>query len=533
LSTEIPGRAFISLLRNEAEARGLAGLLESLARPLVSASAVFLVPDVRGVDFFAAGGRRTGLHQWWAQHVPATTQPVYLLAHEDGLDGWVRDLDGVVLVAAAEGQAEAYPPASVVRADAETAPLALAEAVILRFSTPAERSGPHVGEADIFERRAALMVARVRRSAAEPDRAPTPPKDRGASRPQPASLRGRPLLPPLLDLGAGTTLARPTAPFPPDPLELLVAESARAERISPAWTADQPHSARPQPRPDNRRRVRLPRSIGWAKDAELRDARLAALMLARAPMLVVIGSRKGGVGKTSHAAGMAIVAGSALDTVGHRAAILDANVANPDAWGQLDLPANAATVRDLAAALVTGTDPPPPVHSVTPALACYPERRDGVEYTRTDIHRLARHLRSRYTFAVVDMSNRLPDPMAGPEAAAAAFWLEEADALILPTASSRQDFNGVLDYLDVDGRPPTLVPCIVSPVRRNRRHPMAVQYLEAIAARVDAVIEIPDEADSVRRAGMDGVPVQDVSPKMRAAYRGLTEAVVRLPPRVR
>ncbi len=215
--------------------------------------------------------------------------------------------------------------------------------------------------------------------------------------------------------------------------------------------------------------------------------------------------------------------------MGHSAAILDANVANPDAWGQLNLPGEAASVRDVATALTRGVEPPVPIHAVTPALACYPERRDGAEYSRTEIRLLAAHLRSRYAFIVVDMSNRLPDPTGGPEAAVAAFWLEEADALVLPTGSSRQDFNGVLDYLDVRDLPPTVVPYIASSARRNRRHPMTRQYLDAIGPRVQALVEIPDEADSVRFAGMVGAPVQDVSPKMRAAYRELTAAVARLP----
>jgi MinD-like ATPase involved in chromosome partitioning or flagellar assembly len=295
--------------------------------------------------------------------------------------------------------------------------------------------------------------------------------------------------------------------------------------------------ARSTPRKDRnvagrlRWRVSLPRP--WRRDAVASDAELAALLLNRAPRIVVVGSRKGGVGKTSHAAGMAISGGAVLDSVGHIAAIVDANVANPDAWGQLNLPEHAATVRDVVASLATGVQPPSPIHSVTPALACYPERRDGTEYSHTDIHRLATHLRARYSLVVVDMSNRLPDPTSGPEAAVAAFWLEEADALVLPTAMSRQDFNGVLDYLDVRGRPPTVVPCITSGARRNRRHPVTREYLEVIASRVDRVLEIPDEADSVRLAGMDGVPVQAVSTKMRIAYRALTEAVARLPSRKR
>jgi MinD-like ATPase involved in chromosome partitioning or flagellar assembly len=269
----------------------------------------------------------------------------------------------------------------------------------------------------------------------------------------------------------------------------------------------------------------------WGRRARTSDAELAALLLHGAPRIVVVGSRKGGVGKTSHAAGLAITGGTVLDSVGHSVAIVDANVANPDAWGQLNLPEHAATVRDVVAALARGVQPPAPIHAVTPALACYPERRDGSEYTHTDIHRLAAHLRARYSLVIVDMSNRLPDPTSGPEAAVAAFWLEEADALVLPTAMSRQDFNGVLDYLEVRGRPPTVVPCITSGARRNRRHPVTREYLEVIASRVERILEIPDEADSVRLAGMDGVPVQAVSAKLRVAYRSLTEAVARLPVR--
>jgi hypothetical protein len=246
-----------------------------------------------------------------------------------------------------------------------------------------------------------------------------------------------------------------------------------------------------------------------------------------------MGSRKGGVGKTSHAAGVAIVAGEVLDLFGHRAAIVDANIANPDAWGHLNLPPGSATVREVVAALTTNREPPPPAHATSPALACYPESREATEYSKTDIARLAAHLRSRHTLIVVDMSNRLPDPLAGPEAAAAAYWLEHSDVLVLPAASSKEDFNGVLDYLDVPGLPPVVVPYIVPGMRRNRDHPMTRRYLETIGGRVQRVVPMPDEADKVRYAGMKGVPVQQVSPALRTAYRELLEAIVRVPHRVR
>ena len=201
----------------------------------------------------------------------------------------------------------------------------------------------------------------------------------------------------------------------PDPFELLAAESASRERqlrsINRVLTQGSPPSTATAL---SRVRSWLPFKLSRRRRLGQTDAALAALLVKRAPTLVVIGSRKGGVGKTSHAAGMAITAGAILDSVGHTAAIVDANIANPDAWGQLNLPASAATVRDVASALGSGREPPLPIHSATPALACYPERREGVEYSRTDIRRLADHLRGRFAFVVVDMSNRLPDPTAGP-----------------------------------------------------------------------------------------------------------------------
>jgi hypothetical protein len=545
MSTERRSYAFLSLLRDDAGARGLSGLLEGLARPDAAATSVFLVPEVRGLDFFAATDSQAALDRWWGAHVPGDALPVYLLSHESGLADWLHGLDGVFFVTVGDEDAGGYTQWAEVRSDMDGAPLALAEAVIMRYGVAPDAGTSE--SADVFDVRDARMIARLRadsdttRSAASALANSHQSDARPQQKPAPVRPYGRRDLPPLFDVAEPTSspaAADPTASPPSDPIELLAAESERAERQSPAWPPSRSEWRAGSAAPGNLtaprwRRSLLPRASPWSRSARTTDAELAALLLNRAPRIVVVGSRKGGVGKTSHAAGMAISGGAVLDSVGHVAAIVDANVANPDAWGQLSLPDHAATVRDVVAALARGTQPPSPIHSATPALACYPERRDGTEYSRTDIHRLAAHLRARYSLVVVDMSNRLPDPTSGPEAAVAAFWLEEADALVLPTAMSRQDFNGVLDYLDVRGRPPTLVPCIASGARRNRRHPVTREYLDVIASRVDRVLEIPDEAENVRLAGMDGVPVQEVSAKMRVAYRALTEAVARLPARTR
>jgi hypothetical protein len=223
------------------------------------------------------------------------------------------------------------------------------------------------------------------------------------------------------------------------------------------------------------------------------------------------------------------IAGAALDLIGRCAAIVDANLANPDAWGQLNLPAGAATVRDMVAALAANQEPPRPVHASTPALACYPESREASEYSRTEIGLFAGHLRARYPLVVIDLSNRLPDPTGGPEASAAAYWLEHADVLVLPSAASKQDFNGVLDYLEVRDIPPVIVAALVPRTRRNREHPLAKRYMSAIAQRAYRVVDIPDDAERVRYAGMQGVPVESVSTALKAAYRQLAEAVASAP----
>jgi len=256
------------------------------------------------------------------------------------------------------------------------------------------------------------------------------------------------------------------------------------------------------------------------------DGALAHALARRGSTIVAVGSRKGGVGKTSHAAGLAVAGGEALDLIGHRAAIVDANVANPDAWGQLNLARESATVRQVISAIVNGSEIPQPVYASTPALACYPESRESPEYSRLEIARLADYLRSRFTLVVIDMSNRLPDPTAGPEAAVAAYWLQEADVLVLPTGNAKQDFNGVLDYLELPALPPTVVAQLRARSRRNREHPLARQYMDAISRKAARVVEIPDEAECVRYAVLEGVPVKDVSGGLRNAYRQLAHAVV-------
>jgi len=491
LPADRPRYAFIVLLRDQGDALALARLLADLRADPRDDRAEFLVPPVRGLRFFADDTAQRELDAWWACSVPDPHLPVYLVDHEPGLPEWLPGIDGRFYVGLAAPDAAGLYPAGTTLGSSH--PLDYARLVMRdHCAAPAMLFAAHEAA------RLAAVVADLP----------------GFDRPEVATTA--------LASGAdvpGLGSGRVDGDTAGSSLRFL--DQAGASARAPAWRASL---------------TRLTaRSIGAGLPRRGRapsDAReLAHDMVHRGSTIVVMGSRKGGVGKTSFAAGVAIQAGRALDAVGHTACLLDANLANPDAWGQMSLPARAATVRQVVAALNSDREPPPPIHAQTPALACYPESREASDYSMTDVDRLASYLRRRYTFIVVDMSNRLPDPLGGPEAAAAAYWLDHADVIVLPTTSSKQDFNGVLDYLDVAGLPPVVVPYIVPRVRLNREHRVTRAYLEAIRARVNGLVEIPDQADEVRRAGMENLPVEQVSPALRRAYRRLTEAVVAAPPR--
>ncbi|MBV8195871.1 MAG: hypothetical protein JOY80_10130 [Candidatus Dormibacteraeota bacterium] len=315
----------------------------------------------------------------------------------------------------------------------------------------------------------------------------------------------------------------------PMPFDLLAAMPT-AEPPRPTGTVPDSDGERSTSTPFQRL-ARRTRVLGRPRRRTIADSELAGALMRRGSTVVVVGSRKGGVGKSSHAAGMALVAGGVLDTVGHSAVVVDANVANPDAWGILNLPQGAATVRETVAALSSNLEPPRPVYATTPALACYPEAREATEYSRAEVGLLASYLRRRHTLIVVDLCNRLPDVTGGPESALAAYWLELADVLVLPTASSKQDFHGVLDFLELPDLPEAVVAYIEPRSRRNRQHELTQRYLSQISSRAFRVVPLPDAADAVRLAGMEGLPVDAASRGLRDAYRELTDAVASVPTR--
>ena len=453
------------------------------------------VPPVRGIDFFADGRTQRQLDAWWDAEVPIDVPPLFVIDHREGIPNWLDGLDGrcYVGVRSAEAAVE-YRQLTNVQLVSSCAPLEYTAAVMN------DLVGDGLYQRKDVDRAQSMAALAAREARCDTSSVPFVVDDDGQG---------------------------------PDPFDLLIAmtlgdngDTTRAQESPAPVILERAHT---------RRAFHLP---AWARGASARrgaavvsDRGLADDLLRRGSTIVAVGSRKGGVGKTSHAAGVSIIAGAALDAVGRCAAIVDANLANPDAWGQLNLPPGAATVRDVIAALAANHDPPRPVHASTPSLACYPESRDASEYSRTEIGFLAGYLREKYPLIVIDLSNRLPDPTAGPEAAAAAYWLEHADVLVLPSAASKQDFNGVLDYLDMRDLPPVIIAALVARSRRNREHPLARRYMRAIAQRAYRVVDMPDDAERVRYAGMQGVPVETVSGGLKAAYRDLAMAIAQAPVR--
>ena len=488
--TERAQHAVIVLVEDRAEAATLAGVIDDVVD---TEAAVTRIPPVASPAFFADAHAAADLDRWWNASIPPGAVPLYVLDFNPAIVPWLSGLDGSFIVRNCPPEL-ALDPDKPVEAISAATPLELAAHVLRHLAA--------AGVGDAEEADALLAFASATRPVTVPGNGHTA---------DPFELLAA--MPP------------PPPPPPPPPLETAIPGAIQGRFDSLAPVPETPTN-------NGSRRslgelLRLPslrtlRSRGERSD----DLELAQEMARRGSTIVAIGSRKGGVGKTSHAAGMAIVSGSMLDAIGHRAVIVDANVANPDAWGVLNLPPGAATVRDSVAALGANLDPPRPVFATTPALACYPEARESSEYSRHEIRLLAAHLRRAFTLVVVDLSNRLPDPTGGPEAAAAAYWLEIADVVVLPTAWSKQDFNGVLDYLELPDLPPAVVAYITPRTRRHREHPLTQRYLDAIAQQARSVVQLPDEADAVRYAGMAGVPLDSVSRRLRAGYRSLADAVM-------
>jgi cellulose biosynthesis protein BcsQ len=410
--------------------------------------------------------------------VATVRQPVVLAAHEEELPDWIPGLDADFVVAVPDAHvADLYSSLANVRCCVDRDPRLLAELALREHG----------------------LLARA-------------PEATRRSPPDPFALLARADHVQLAELDAPAPGPATNAPL--NRRELLGPPGGPAE-----------------PTPPGRSRIRillgrLSRGGQQRLGQQLWQA-LGQVVLARKPVLVAVVSRKGGVGKTASAAAIAAILGEALDPYGHTAALVDANIGNPDAWGRLDIRGESPTVRDTVGRLASGRDPQSPAWSQTPALAVYPESREaGDGYTPAEIQRLTTYLKLRHAAIVVDLPNRLP-AFSSAEASVAASWIAEADVVVIPTTADPTALLGVIEYMEVESvrERAVVVPYIVPKLREIRYAPEVRQMLGRIRAGGAAIAEVPDD-DRATLALIRHTAITEVGSELRRAYVALAAQVM-------
>jgi septum formation inhibitor-activating ATPase MinD len=524
-------------------------LLEAGLNPQSSPPVHLLTAPVQGLAFFDAEGEAARqLDRWWARSVPPDSLPVILLLDAAGLEGRLAGLDAdfVVGVATHEdleryaglGQANVHV---VVTEDCreltEFAMQSYAVGGLSCFRLDFPYSRWWLGE---------LPPAAARPvSPALPAPAPVPPgyaewvrtvhegeavaeAARGEARPQPDV---RPA--PQPSLQGGGSSSRPREPIEmtselPDPFDLLSRLPPMPDSGARGTSTAGPgvSGAGAPPRSGRWQRLVGRRGAGRLPVSE----ELTALLVGLAPGAVItVASRKGGVGKTALAAGVAQVAGYALERTGS-AAVIDQNISNPDQWGRMDVPPGCQTVWDLMMAIEAGQElPPAPTWAAfSPALAVYPESRQAGEgYSWGTIESFVRQLRGRHLLSVVDLPNRLPDA-GSAEASISAAYTRLADLVVLPTDDDRNSMQGVLDYLSTESMRDkrVVVAYRVSPDREVSRDPLVLEMLGEIEHRVEAVERVP-KTEKATLAVNRGRSILDVHSGLRDAYVRMTLTIAR------
>ena len=543
-------------LLGEAEDPEAARWLRGVANPAARQAFRVAVMPLSGIRFFEATGEAARqLDLIWAQAVPADSTPVVVTLHHPALPGFLDGLDAAFVVGMAGGdRAGLYAgrPNVKVVGSGDPGVLLLAAARTWNdpedpaFLLPPEPAGAAPGRSfeprppelpdpdadffdEIFRDDAALPEPRDQAPQIVPEpwgplpriaeaaKPLPPPASPPVSRPEPGLQAVRVADDPLAALAA----------LKPVPVERPTPEPARAGRRSHL----PPDPPDPIEDPGSRgflERVRL--ALGRRHPIQV-PGEIGDLLLGTRPApLVVVGSRKGGVGKTALSAGLAQVAGYSLDGRAGIAALVDQNINNADQWGRLRLPEGVTTVREVMARLEQGEEfPAAPAYARTPALAVFPESRDpGDGYPPVLIERFAKNLRSRYVFTVVDLPNALP-AFTSAEAAVAASYLVQADLVLVPTTDDPNALRGVLEYLATPSmrQKAAVVPYIVSTERGIRDHPKVLDLLDQIRERAVAVVPFP-RTEKATLAVVQGASVLDVDIRLRNAYIDLASTVARV-----
>ncbi|HYW27453.1 MAG TPA: hypothetical protein VE953_24995 [Terriglobales bacterium] len=535
----LPRRTFLILLE-EPHAWVAAA---TLARQSPPGTVETLIAPVPGAAFLSATGQQAAeLDEWWERMATATGRPVVLAAHEDDLPGWIPGLDADFVVAVPDtATLNTYAHLSNVIPTVDDDPRQLAELALRGRAARGLPSPTPEAPAPRRERPVPPAAPPLAAASAQPPPAPAPAAPPSAPLPvfEPAPATGRVPIPDPFDLlsraepvepagpsGPQATARMPQNPYGRDAAGTLSRRTLLGDDGRAATAVDQ----RPRPLVAATRSAMDPRQIldrlGQGRRAPV-SAELGQAVLACKPLVAAVVSRKGGVGKTASAAAVAAILGEAVDPFGHTAALVDANVGNPDAWGRLDVRGDPPTMREIVRSLMAGQEPPGPAFAETPALAVYPESREAGEgYAPAQIQRVAGYLKGRHAAVVVDLPNRLP-AFTSAEAAVAAAWIGEADVLVLPTTADPTALLGAIEYLDADtvqGKP-VVVSYIVPRVRQIRDAPQVRGMLDRIRASVAALVEVPDD-DRATLALVQRVAITEVSSELRSAYVNLATRVI-------
>lgn len=560
-----PGRArtitFVPLF-NEAEDPVAARRLRALANPAARVPARVVLMPRSGIAFFeATGDAARQLDLIWSQAVPPDTAPVVVTLHHPALPEFLDGLDAAFVVGLAGGDragiyagrpnvqvVDSSDPPDVLLAAArawndpqDPAFLLPAETAPGAESRPLEPNPPDLPEPDsdffdeIFGERP------VERGPGADDVAPEPwgplPGAEEPAEGTPVSQR-----PPMPERPTGSEAepAPEPGPIAEDPLAALAAlKPVPVERPGPTRPVRRrrrdrelppgPPAEIQDPEPGGLlQRIRL--AVGRQRPIQV-PGEIGDLLLGTRPApLVVVGSRKGGVGKTALSAGLAQVAGYSLDGRAGVAALVDQNINNADQWGRLRLPEGVTTVREVMGALAKGEEfPGVPAYARTPALAVFPESRDpGDGYPSVLIERFAKNLRSRFVFTVIDLPNALP-AFTSAEASVTAAYVGQADLVLVPTTDDPNALRGALEYLATPSmqQKAAIVPYIVSTERGIRDHPKVLDLLDQIRERAVAVVPFP-RTEKATLAVVQGASVLDVDTRLRNAYIDLASTVARV-----
>ncbi|MGI8610529.1 MAG: hypothetical protein ACR2MY_15115 [Candidatus Dormibacteria bacterium] len=507
---------FVVLFRGEVGSR-VQQMLRAAISPEARRAVYVHAPEVRGLDFVtAAGPLGAGLDSWWQRNVLPSSLPIYLLSDEAGIEDWIAGTDGCWFVAVtADGRERALTSLhGAVFPVPTTEPEVVAQQAMQAFGGRGEISPifhpsfPYAQEPMSWNRAVprldprmpepAAVTTAVREAGAAGYRAVTP-----SPPPQPISYDVEPAVTRQVAMADGPAPAKSARGGLREALDSIQAGSRRFRGVFRA----------------------LPRGAAGPSPA------LGPTINANRPIMAGFASRKGGVGKTTHAAATAATVGEALEGLPDTAALVDGNITNPDSWA-LNPPPDSATVRTLVSKLTQGQDPPAEQYARTPRLAIYPEHRDSEEpYTQGEVDLVAGYLRRRHAFVAVDLPNALPSLTSGGPGAVAAAWLVHCDVVVLPFNADPRARQGLLEYVAALGddpalaRLPIVAPYILSSNREISADKAVLADVAELRRRGVEVVEVPDDEHALLALLRD-LPINQASPALRRSYVTLTETVI-------